>query len=287
MTCCLTLTLPAAALAIFEEALAGFGGAFTNGPLEDTAPVAVEVYLAEAPDAGDLAAVIAAAANAAELPTPAYRLEPLPEIDWVAESQKALPAIETGRFYLYGSHVDAPPPVGAIALLVEAGSAFGTGRHETTRGCLLAFEALAKRQPISRALDMGCGSGVLAMAMAKLWNCPVLAVDNDPVSVRVTRENAVLNTLHGRIRALRSVGYSAAAVKRSGPYDLIAANILAPPLCAMARDLYRHLAPGGRAVLSGLLVSQEQAVLARHRDQGLKLEQRFHLAEWSTLVLRR
>ena len=218
---------------------------------------------------------------------PDVAVAPLPDVDWVAESQKALPPIRAGRFYLYGSHVTAPPPAGAIAIRIEAGQAFGTGRHETTAGCLIALTELAKRRRYRRPLDLGCGSGVLAIAMAKLWPVPVLAVDNDRDAVRMTRANARDNAVAALVRSLRSEGYGRAAIARSGPFDLVTANILAEPLSAMAGGLAGHLAPGGTAVLAGLLDRQAGAVLARHRGHGLALVRRYRLGDWTTLVLER
>jgi ribosomal protein L11 methyltransferase len=139
---------------------------------------------------------------------------------------------------------------------------------------------------VTPVLDMGCGSGVLAMAAAKLWPCRVLAVDNDAPSLRVARENLVANSVGDAVTLLHADGFRDARVRRHGPYALILANILAEPLCRMAEDVRRHLAPGGRVVLSGLLTTQEREVQARYRAAGLTLVRRYRLAEWSTLVLR-
>ena len=163
--------------------------------------------------------------------------------------------------------------------------AFGTGRHESTFGCLLALTQLAQRRRFYNTLDMGCGSGILAMAMAHLWHCPVLAVDNDADSVRVAAENARENRVGEWIEAHCGDGYKSHLVARRGPYDLIVANILAEPLCAMATDLKRHLAPGGYVILAGLLTRQQRQVVARHRGQGMRLVKRLHFGEWTTLVL--
>src|SRR6266403_1911739 len=178
--------------------------------------------------------------------------EALPAKDWVAESRRALPAISAGRFYLRGAHGKGPTPRGKIALLVDAGAAFGTGRHETTRGCLIALDRLSRgRRRFTRPLDLGCGSGVLALAAAKLWPAKVLAADNDPDAVRVARENAAINGLAERLTIVKSSGYGAGAIRRGAPYDLIMANILARPLYRMAGSLARHLSAGGRAWANG------------------------------------
>jgi ribosomal protein L11 methyltransferase len=216
----------------------------------------------------------------------AWQLDRLPDRDWVAESQAKLPALKVGRFFVHGSHHRGAPPRGKLALEIDAGIAFGTGRHQTTRGCLELIERLAATPP-SRPLDLGCGTGILALAMAKLWGVAVIAADNDPDAVAVTRQNAERNGLQGLIRPLRSEGYTAAALKRAGPFDLIAANILARPLIEMAPDLARHLMPGGRAILSGLLIEQENEVLAAHRALGLRCAARQHHGDWSALLLRK
>ena len=165
---------------------------------------------------------------------------------------------------------------------------FGTGRHETTQGCLTALTELADAgTAVRNALDLGCGSGVLAMAIAKLWpGARVLAADNDAPSVGVTRENAELNGVPG-IAALESEGYAAPALKQAAPFDLIAANILAAPLIQLAPDLARHLAPGGLAILSGLLTTQAPAVIQAHVAQGLTLVEARSYGEWDTLLLRK
>jgi ribosomal protein L11 methyltransferase len=200
-------------------------------------------------------------------------LAPLPPRDWVAESQRGLAAFRAGRFWVHGAHETARPPRGAVPLQVDAGLAFGTGRHETTRGCLLALDRLARQRAVRRPLDLGCGSGILAIAMAKLWDAPgdvsVLAVDNDPQAVAVARENAALNGVGERVRAVVGGGYGAAAIRAAAPFDLVAANILARPLIRLAPGLARALAPGGVAILSGLLDEQADAVMAAHRRRGL------------------
>jgi ribosomal protein L11 methyltransferase len=211
----------------------------------------------------------------------------MPEIDWVAESQAGLPAVRAGRVWVYGSHVAEPPPPGTIPLLIEANVAFGTGRHETTRLCLEALQEIAKRRTPRRILDLGCGSGLLALAAARLWPAAdVTASDTDAPSIRVARENARLNRFApGRIAFDVGAGYAAPAVREAAPYDLVVANILAGPLNAMATRTARALAPGGLAVLSGLLTVQERSVLARHRAAGLSLAARRRMGEWSALVL--
>lgn len=230
--------------------------------------------------------------RAALTQTPAVRarfeIAAVPDKDWVAESQRQLAPIRAGRFFVHGSHFAGRPPRGTIAIEIDAGLAFGTGRHETTRGCLLALQRLARAgRKIRSPLDVGTGSGILAIAAAKLWDVQVLASDNDGQAVAVARENVVLNGVGDRVRVVKGSGYGAAAIRARGPYDLILANILARPLVRLAPGLARHLAPGGVAVLSGLLITQEEMVLAAHRRQGLDLVWRIRLGDWSVLAIGR
>jgi ribosomal protein L11 methyltransferase len=277
------LAVPPGALPAFEAALAEFGGALVTEAPRGRASVGIQAYLSKAPERARLTALLAEAALAAGVPAPEAAIERLPATDWVAESQKALPAIAIRPFYLHGAHVSAPPPAGGIPILIEAGPAFGTGRHESTRGCLMALAGLAELRRITGALDLGCGSGVLAIAIAKLWACPVLAVDSDPQALETTRENAVANGVGGLVAARLGEGFRCSAIAREARFELIVANILAEPLRAMAPDLLRRLAPGGVAVLSGLLAGQDQAVLEAHAS--LHLARRIALADWVTLVL--
>ena len=285
-----TLAVPGTAAAVFETALERLGGALVSDLPDAAGAVRLDLYLAEAPDRAELESCLAEAAAAAGLEPPAVESAAVEERDWVAESQAALPAQRAGRFYLYGSHVIERPPAGSIAIRIDANAAFGTGRHETTKGCLLALGDLAKRSPPKAPyLDMGCGSGVLAIAMAKLWGKGkrdvVVAADNDPIAVRIAAENARINQTATPILALCSEGYASREVGRRARLGLVTANILAKPLCDMASDLARVLAPNGVAILSGLLVRQEREVLAAQLDAGLALSRRFRLGEWSTLQL--
>lgn len=214
-------------------------------------------------------------------------IAPVPDKDWVAESQRRLAPIRAGRFFVHGSHFEGRPPRGSIPIEIDAGLAFGTGRHETTRGCLLALLRLAGEGRRRRPLDVGTGSGILAIAAAKLWDVEVLASDNDPQAVAVARQNAALNGVGDRVRVATGAGYGARAIRDGGPYDLILANILARPLVRLAPGLARHLAPRGVAVLSGLLTSQEEMVLAAHRRLGLDLLWAIRLGDWSALAVGR
>jgi ribosomal protein L11 methyltransferase len=215
------------------------------------------------------------------------RRTPTPAEGWLARTYASFPEQQIGqRFAVRGTHLHGKPTPGRITLTLDAGLAFGSGEHGSTRGCLRALEKLAWRRP-HRILDLGTGSGILAMAAAHLLRTPVLAVDIEPWSVQVARQNAVLNRLGRLVRCQLADGWHNPAISRAGPYDLVFANILARPLCAMARELARHLAPGGSAILSGLQKNQARAVLAAHRSCGLWLRASVQDGAWTTLVLRR
>src|SRR5262249_49056723 len=212
----------------------------------------------------------------------------VPPKNWVAETQRMLAPLRIGRFFFHGSHFDGRPPRAAISLQIDASLAFGTGRPETTRGCLLALDRLARSgQRFKRALDLGCGSGILALAIVRLWDAPVLAVDTDADAIAIARENLRINRAPDRLRVVKSYGFGAVAVKRAAPFDLIVANILAGPLCRLARGFGRHLAPGGVAILSGLMNDQEPQVIAAQERHGLKLRSRWRSDDWSVLEFRR
>jgi ribosomal protein L11 methyltransferase len=209
------------------------------------------------------------------------------EDGWLARVYDGFPEQTIGRrFAVRGTHVAAPRLPGRVTLMLDAGLAFGSGEHGSTRGCLRALERVAYRRP-ARILDMGCGSGILAMGAAVLLRRRVLAVDIDPWSVLVSRQNARLNRIAPWMVCRLGNGWQAQAVRGDARFDLVFANILARPLCLMARHLAAHLAPGGTVILAGLLDTQMRAVLAAHRRQGLRLE--FVLAEgnWRTMVLRK
>jgi len=270
----------------FEEAFGDIALASVSFEVnEDTDEWALDIVIDTPPDAGDLASRMALASGLLGIATPKLDVKVLEAKDWVSEVERGFPPLQVGRFYVYGSHVTTPPPKSAIPLRISAGAAFGSGEHATTSGCLRALEGLARKRHFTRPLDMGCGSGILAIAMAKLWHIRVLGVDIDPVSVHVARENANLNRTQQLNRFAIGDGYHAPPVRAQGPFDLIVANILARPLMRMAPLLAKHLMPGGIVVLSGLLDFQERMVLDRHRAQGLKLIRRIPQNHWHTLIL--
>lgn len=235
---------------------------------------------------GTLAGALALAALATGIEAPLGRAATEAE-GWLARSGAAFPEQPVGRrFTVRGTHLDGSGLPGRIALTLDAGLAFGSGEHGSTRGCLLALELVARRRP-RRILDLGAGSGILAVAAARLLRRPVLATDIEPWAVRVTRQNAALNGVARLVRPVLADGWRSPRVRAGAPYDLVFANILARPLRRMARDLALHLAPGGTAILAGLLDWQARGVLAAHRRHGLRLERALREGAWTTLVLRK
>ena len=242
----------------------------------------------------DLDAILACIKNAEniQLATSDLTVEKLPETDWLRHVHENFPPVTIGRFFVYGSHVTETAPAGLIPLKIDAATAFGSGEHETTKGCMLAFDwILAKgdlpNQP-PKSLDMGCGSGILGIAITKVWpNARIIAIDIDPESVIVTQRHAAMNGASDALLSAAGDGYNTPLCQQNAPYDLIAANILAGPLIAMAGQLNDVLKKGGYAVLSGLLGRQEAEVTAAHTALGLKLQHSIALGDWRALVLQK
>jgi len=298
------LHLPPGALAAADAAI---GMAFA----EDDAPCVsmfeeeegrrwlVSLDFSDRPDAEGLARFSRLLAERGIKPAGDIAPEPVEQRDWVSESQRLLSPVEAGRFFVHGGHDAHRRRSYGCNLRVEAGQAFGSGHHATTRGCLLMLDRLARMPPHRRprrCLDLGCGSGVLAMAMARQFRRVTLASDIDPLAERVTRENARVNALPLR-RAIRRPGWGIApltapglrhaALRAGAPYDLIAANILAGPLIAMAGGIARAMAPGGWLILAGLMTHQQRRVIAAYRARGVLPVDRLTSGDWPTLLLRR
>lgn len=295
-----SITVPEDALEAYEAALGvacGTVGFFLD---EDTGLWTLEGVKDRGANEGDLTAALALAAMLTGFTATPERARTEAE-GWLARTMESFPEQLVGRrFAVRGTHLTDAPTPGRLVVTLDAGIAFGSGEHGSTRGCLRALETVAHRRP-RRILDLGTGSGILAMAAAKLRHRRVLATDIDPWSVRVTRENARRNGLSNRLRVLRADGWTSPVLARAAPYDLVFANILARPLTQMAKHLAQSLMPGGTAILAGLLTTQVRWVLAAHRAQGLVLERvlvemgdRADGAEtslrnraWATIVLRK
>ena len=209
---------------------------------------------------------------------------PMPQQDWVRQSLEGLAPVTAGRFFLHGSHDRHRRRPGGIALEIDAGTAFGTGHHGTTEGCLMAIDHILKRRTPASILDVGCGTGVLAIAAAKATGRAALASDIDPEAVKVTIANAALNGVKPQIDSFVAAGLSHPRIAGGGPYDLIFANILARPLVALSTGLSRSLTPGGHLILSGLTLEQMRWIEATYQSRGLSLAGRVTRGNWATLV---
>ena len=207
------------------------------------------------------------------------------ETDWVARSLEGLRPVTAGGFYVYGSHDDGPVPEGLTPIRIDAAQAFGTGHHETTTGCLEAIEQVLKQKKPMRPIDVGTGTGILAIAIAKLRKLPVLASDIDPLAVHTTRENARINGVGHLIVEIDAAGLDHTTIEGNAPYDLIVANILAGPLVELAPDIGRIAEPGAAIILSGLLDTQAPGVIAAYDEQGMALKEKIVRKDWATLIL--
>ena len=235
----------------------------------------VEALYTEEPDAAYLSRI-------AQRPV---TVAPLPDQDWIKLSQEGLPPVRSRRFFVYGAHDAGIVPHGVIPMRIEAGLAFGTGHHETTALCLAVLSDIATRRSFRNVLDLGCGTGLLAIGAAKLWKRQVLASDIDPVAVEVTRQNARANGVAPLVAAVTADGLTNPLLANAAPYDLIIANILAGPLTQLAPAIQRALAPGALLVLSGLLTNQEKLVTSFYGR--LKLRETRRQGPWSALVLQK
>ena len=213
--------------------------------------------------------------------------EVIPDVDWVVKSLEGLKPVRAGRFLVHGSHDRDKVRSGDIAIEIDAGQAFGTGHHGTTAGCLEVIDRVLRARKVRNALDLGTGSGVLAIAVRKLKDIPVLATDIDPIAVGVAAENVRRNGIASGIRTVTAPGFHSTAFSENGPFDLIIANILARPLIKMAPQLVANLAPGGSVVLSGILASQRWKVLAAYNGARLRHVRTIWRNGWVTIHLDR
>ncbi len=282
----ISVAVPPAALVAYSAAIGSVCAALGQFHDEASGIWVVEGVKPRGAAEAPLTAALALAALVSGTEAP-LRRRPVPADGWLARTRRAFPDQMIGRRLLVrGSHSTAAVQAGRIAITLDAGVAFGSGEHGSTRGCLRALERSAHRRP-RRILDLGTGSGILALFAARLLHRTVLGVDIDPWSVRNARENAGRNRLTPRTRFALASGWHAPVLRRGRPYDLVFANILARPLCRMAHGLGRAVAPGATIILAGLLDSQANWVLAAHRRAGLRLEARLREGPWTTLMLRR
>ncbi|NQV84755.1 MAG: 50S ribosomal protein L11 methyltransferase [Rhodospirillales bacterium] len=280
--------VPRAAVDAFEAALEPFCMAISTlmiDPDEEDGLWSIEGFTGAEPDPQSISRAFARAASNTAIEAPRAKIDLVPPRDWVAENLADFPPVRVGRYFIHGSHFGGTAPAGAVTIRLDSGTAFGSGEHPSTAGCLLVLDQLARQRRFRRPLDMGCGSGILSLAIAKTWRTAVVACDIDPESARVTTANAARNGAARFIRARSGPSYQTPVVAGGGPYDLIVANILARPLKKMAGDLSRALAPGGVAVLSGLLTRDARLVIAPHRARGLRLIRTIAIGDWVTIVM--
>jgi len=245
----------------------------------------MEGFATQPPDRVRVETALATLAETLDIEVPDLVIEDIPPRDWVAENLKDFPPLHVGRFFIYASHIDQRPLPGRIPMRIDPGAAFGTGTHATTSGCLQVLETLGRKYAFKKPLDVGAGSGILAIAMAKMWHISIMGSDIDPVAVAVAQRNARLNHVSGLLHFRTGPGLS--AVPKQAKFDLIAANILARPLTQMAPALARHLERRGHVVLSGLLVCDERFVVGAYLAQGLKVKRRLVRDGWLTLVMQK
>ena len=245
----------------------------------------VTVHFAAAPDQALLRELVTDTAGSEIAATLAF--DTVEARDWVKASLEDLVPVPAGRFVVHGSHDRDRVPPNKLGIEIEAALAFGTGHHGTTRGCLLLLDHVLKSSKPRHVLDLGAGTGVLAIAAAKALHRAVLASDIDPPSVHVARENAALNEVRNYVQVIRATGFAAPDFARHGPFDLVLANILANPLRQLSGPMAQHLKPGARVILSGLLTHQAPAVIAAYRARGLVPLRHLRIEGWSSLLLRR
>jgi len=283
----LVVEVPKEAVDIFDQAFSPIAVATSSFETSDPSIWRMEAFSVDRPDEMAVVGAVALAAEIAGIPEPTVHASALPDIDWVSENQKSFQPIIAGGFFVHPTHYDGVVPATATTLAIDAGPAFGTGSHGSTKGCLLALDWLSRRPPVGDILDLGCGSGILALAMARRWGRKVLAADIDPNSVATTRGNAVLNNASHLVRSVRSNGVKSGAVKRNGPYGLIVANVLARPIIDMAQDIKGALCPGGTLILAGFTENQENSVRAAYQRRDYHLARKEYSDGWTTFVLTR
>ncbi len=268
-----------------ETAAAAFEETISTRTWNDGEPWLVEIYFGNQPDETEVRRLVASACNDDLAATATFaRVE---QRDWVAASLEGLEAVREGRFVVHGSHGRSRVAVGDIGIEIEAALAFGTGHHGTTRGCLAALNVVGRRRIPHRILDVGTGTGVLAIAAARRWKRPVAAGDIDPIAVSTAAANARANRAGRLVRPVLAKGTAQARLRAGSPYDLVLANILARPLKALAPALRPLVAPGGEIILSGLLDGDVPGVVSAYRTQGFALTRRRDLEGWATLMMRR
>lgn len=290
--------VPEAAVTAFALALDDI--AVSVSQFEDTTSAGrawrIDALFEQEPNRADLISRLALVERHANATTANLQITQVPDTDWVAATLSSFNPMHIGRFWVHGGHHRGSAPPGTLPLQIDASTAFGTGEHATTYGCLMAIDDLAKRNRFRRTvmlaggtpiLDVGCGTGILAMAAARRWPVNALASDIDKEAVRVARAIVLANGLANRVTVVQADGITQRHIMTESPYALITANILARPLCRMAKDFAAALAPRGRIILSGLLNNQVSMVRSAYQVCGLTMERRISVGEWAALILKR
>ena len=256
---------------------------------EDSPIVSVLGLSADKLEKNNIELVVSYTAKAIGIVKPKIKLIKIPERNWVLDNIKNFPPIEIGRFFIHSSEYKRTAPKELFDLCIPAAEAFGTGDHGSTKGCLIALNKMDyafKSKLINSALDMGCGSGILSIAIAKRWRVPVISSDIDPIATDVCRRNIRINGVKNYVKCLYGSGYRHRKIKKH-KFDLIVSNILSRPLMILAKDVGRHLCPGGWAILSGLLSDDVNKILITHHWHGLRLVDRIKIDNWQTLILKK
>ena len=247
----------------------------------------IRAYTQKRPEHEKILSAVARAAAEANIQTPYVEIIVLPPTDWVTQSIRHLNPVKIGRFLIRGSHIKRCGNPSVIELEINAGNAFGTGHHATTQGCLLALTKLAYRRGPLNSLDLGCGAGTLAFAIAKLWKTRTVAIDIDENAIQATKENALTNGIQRLVCCEVCDGLNSPVVRTRGPYDLLVANILFRPLIKLARSITDNVSGGGTVILSGILDQQASALVTTYRNHGVTLNDRFSIDGWTTLIMKK
>lgn len=281
----LSLEVPAAAEPAFAAAFEGLCDSFVS---QERRPgvIALDAYRDEPPDRRAVELRLQLASASTGVPVPALTITSIQPRDWLTDSERSFPPIPAGRFFIHPRRFGGAVPAGQMGIAMDAGMAFGSGHHGSTAGCLRALSAAHGTRPRSAA-DLGCGSGILAIAIAKKWHCPVTAVDIDPRSVTVAAANARINGVAGLVRCGWADGWRQGAARACRDVDLIVCNILPRPVKRMLPGIAARLAPGGTAMLGGFLLHQSREMRAACRQAGLALSGEVSVDGWRTLIVRR
>ncbi len=277
------LTTSTAHAPAYAEALEAFCPTVSWMDTDEDGVVEVDGITESKPDTK----AVLAALRAAHSPLPEVTIAPLGQQDWLLLSYQSFPPKRLGRFWIHGSHTTDKPPRGSWPLQIDAATAFGSGEHPTTAGCLAAIERITKRETFGHALDMGTGSGILAIAALRAGVKEVTAIDIDPESIRMTAIHGDANGVRARMHLQAGPGYRTPLVRTHAPYDLILCNILAKPLMTMAPAAARVIRKGGTIILAGLLNTQAAGVISAYRAQGFTLKHKDVRGEWTVLEMRK